>query len=87
MTTASPPTVLTIRLFARYAELLGTDELEVPAEGIQCVGDLLDRIRQLPGGVGIARSALVAVNLRQARPDARVQPGDEIALLPPLAGG
>jgi len=30
---------------------------------------------------------LAAVNLRQVKLDARVKNGDEVALLPPIAGG
>ena len=78
---------LTVRLFARFAELLGTDELSVPAEEIATVQDLLAWIRRLPNGAGVADSALVAVNLVQARAEAPLTTGDEIALLPPLAGG
>ncbi|HEV8613346.1 MAG TPA: MoaD/ThiS family protein [Gemmatimonadales bacterium] len=78
---------LTVQLFARYAELLGAPQVEIPAEGIATVGDLLARLRTLPGGDAIGGATLVAVNLRQARADAPVSPKDEIALLPPLAGG
>jgi len=80
-------TVVTVQLFARYAELLGAGRVELPAEGIRTVGDLLARLRELPGGAVIGAATLVAVNLRQARADAAVSPGDEIAILPPLAGG
>jgi molybdopterin synthase sulfur carrier subunit len=86
---AAPPatTVFSVRLFARFADLLGSDRLEIPAEGIRTVGDLLARLRAMPGGNAIAGTALVAVNLTQARQDTVVSPRDEIALLPPLAGG
>ncbi|HEV8149702.1 MAG TPA: MoaD/ThiS family protein [Gemmatimonadales bacterium] len=79
--------MLTVRLFARYAELLGAPEVRVSAEGIATVGDLLARLRSFPGAGAIGPGTLVAVNLRQARADAPVSPEDEIALLPPLAGG
>ena len=82
----SAPTV-TIRLFARYAELLNASQLELPADGIRTVGDVLERLKDVPGAGALARSALVAVNLVQARADTPVSPSDEIALLPPLAGG
>ena len=81
------PTVLSVRLFARYAELLGGEAVAVPAEGVRTVGDLLARLRELPGGSAIGAATLVAVNLRQARLDSPVSSGDEIAILPPLAGG
>ncbi|HLG04980.1 MAG TPA: MoaD/ThiS family protein [Gemmatimonadales bacterium] len=87
MSAGSDRRVLTVRLFARYADLLGTDRLEIPAQGISTVRDLLSRIRSLPGGAAIAETALVAVNLTQARADSAVTPEDEVALLPPLAGG
>ena len=87
MSAGSDRRVLTVRLFARYADLFGTDRLEIPAHGISTVRDLLSRIRGLPGGAAIAETALVAVNLTQARADAAVTPEDEVALLPPLAGG
>lgn len=76
-----------MRLFARYAELLGHDQLELPAEGLNTAGDVLARIRSLPGGRGIGERTLMAINLRQAAPDGQVAPGDEVAILPPLAGG
>ncbi len=81
------PTVIRVQLFARYAELLGGEHIDLPADGIHTVADLLARLRDLPGGSGIGASTLVAVNLRQARLDAPVSPSDEIAVLPPLAGG
>lgn len=78
---------ITVRLFARYAELLGTSQLELPAEGVRTVGDVLERLNRIPRVGDLTRSALVAVNLVQARLDTPVSPSDEVALLPPLAGG
>jgi molybdopterin synthase sulfur carrier subunit len=83
---SNPPTIR-VRLFARYAELVGATQLDFPAEGLRTAGDVLARIRSLPGGGAIGETALLAINLRQARPEATVSPGDEVALLPPLAGG
>src|ERR1043166_2618554 len=76
-----------VRLFARYAGLLGAGSGARPGEGGPPGGAVLPRIRALPGGSDIGAGALVAVTLRQARPDQPVSPGDEVALLPPLAGG
>jgi len=42
---------------------------------------------QVPGAGDIPERPLAAVNLRHARLDASVQDGDEVALLPPIAGG
>ena len=76
-----------VLLFARYAELLGADRFELPVGGQTTVAEVVARIRALPGGGSLPPGALVAVNLRQAAPTAPVLPGDEVAFLPPLAGG
>lgn len=81
------PPIIRIQLFARYAELFGAPQLELAANGITCVRDVLERLRALPGGTAIGSSTLVAVNLRQAKPETPVSALDEIAILPPLAGG
>lgn len=82
----TPPTIR-VRLFARYAELLGTDYLDLPAAGLTTAGEILARVRALPGGAGVAETTLIAINLKQAALDSRVVAGDEVAVLPPLAGG
>ena len=87
MPAPSVPAVLTVRLFARYAELLGAEEIVVAPDGIRTVRDLLAKLRELPGGSAIGAATLVAVNLKQARLDSPVSPSDEVAILPPLAGG
>jgi molybdopterin converting factor small subunit len=87
ITQRSQAGAIRVQLFARYADLLGTAQVDLPADGPTTVGDVLARLRALPGGSEIGAGALVAVNLRQARLDQSVSPGDQVALLPPLAGG
>lgn len=82
---SSPP--VRVLLFARYAELLGTDHLELPADSVRTAADVLAQIRGMAGGEHVGVGALVAVNLKQASSTTPVVPGDEVALLPPLAGG
>jgi len=84
---ASSPSVIRVQLFASYAERLGQHVIELPADGLRTAGDVLDRVRALPSGAAIGPSTLVAVNLRHAPPDTPVKAGDEIAIMPPLAGG
>ncbi|MGH7584480.1 MAG: MoaD/ThiS family protein [Gemmatimonadales bacterium] len=76
-----------VRLFARYAELIGTDTVEVDLPPKARVADLVSALRALPGGNALPRAPFVAVNLAQAGPDIALDPGDDVALLPPLAGG
>lgn len=85
---ASPsPAPIRVLLFASYAELFGSDALEVDSRVAPSVGRLLDHIRALPGGARLPATVLVAVNLAHVRGDAPLSAGDEVALLPPLAGG
>lgn len=76
-----------VRLFARYAELFGAERVEVILPEPARVAELVAALRSLPGGASLPAEPFVAVNLSQAARDAALQPGDEIALLPPLAGG
>jgi molybdopterin converting factor small subunit len=80
---------LTVRvlLFASYAEMLGLDTIELTFDGAATVEDAIARLRKLPGGERLPPKPLCAVNLSQARLDAPLASGDELAVLPPLAGG
>lgn len=76
------------RLFARYAEVVGREEvvLDLPADAVVADAVALLR-RQVPGGDVLPERPLVAVNLAHVLPSERLRDGDELALLPPLAGG
>ncbi len=76
-----------ILAFARYAELLGADHFELPVPNPPTVQGALEDVRQLPGGKQLPTRVLVALNARQAQLSDPVAAGDELALLPPMAGG
>ena len=76
-----------ILLFASYAERLGLESVRVALPALATVADALDHVRSLPGGEQIPPRPLCAVNLSHAALDTRLAEGDEVALLPPLAGG
>ncbi|MDH3496058.1 MAG: MoaD/ThiS family protein [Gemmatimonadota bacterium] len=76
------------RLFARYAEVVGREEvvLDLPADAV--VADAIALLRrQVPRGDVLPERPLVAVNLAHVLHTERLRDGDELALLPPLAGG
>lgn len=76
-----------VRLFASYAEAFGREEIPVElAEGAS-VADCLAAIRSEPAAARVPPSPLVAVNLRYARLETTLRDGDEVALIPPVAGG
>jgi molybdopterin converting factor small subunit len=76
-----------VLLFASYAERLGLETVRVALPALATVADALDHVRSLPGGDRIPSRPLCAVNLSHVPLDTRLAEGDEVALLPPLAGG
>ena len=77
-----------VRLFARYAELVGQAEAVVSVPLPATVGDVVRRLRDdIPAARALPERPLAAVNLRQVKLDAWMKDGDEVALLPPIAGG
>jgi len=77
-----------VRFFARYAEFVGREEAVVAVPLPATIGDVVRRVRdEIPGGRGIPERPLAALNLAHVKLDAAVQDGDEVAFLPPLAGG
>ena len=76
-----------VLLFASYADRLGLASVRIALPALATVADALEHVRSLPGGEQIPPRPLCAVNLAHARLDTRLAEGDEVALLPPLAGG
>jgi molybdopterin converting factor small subunit len=76
-----------VLLFAGYAERLGLDTVRVALPALATVADALEYVRSLPGGERIPPKPLCAVNLSHAALDTPLSEGDEVAVLPPLAGG
>ena len=76
-----------VLLFASYADAVGASELalELPADAR--VSDVLARVQSLVAGKRVPDRPLVAVNQRYAAADQVVTPADEVAIIPPVAGG
>lgn len=76
------------RLFARYAEVTGHDEVELDLPPGASIADAVAALRaRLPRGHLLPDRPLVTRNLQHAFARDPVADGDELALLPPLAGG
>ncbi|HTK48112.1 MAG TPA: MoaD/ThiS family protein [Gemmatimonadaceae bacterium] len=78
---------VTVLLFASYAEALGAASLDVELDDDSTVEDVLAQIRARPGADRLPPAPLVAVNQRYAGAGSAVREGDEVALIPPVAGG
>ena len=76
-----------VLLFARFAELLGATEMDVDVGAPATVRTLLDSLRALTGGAQLPPTPMVARNRIHAQLDTALEDGDEVAVLPPLAGG
>ena len=76
-----------VLLFASYAEAFGPSiSLEIP-EGAHATAVLADiRLRAEAMGKRLPPAAL-AINQRYARPGDVISAGDELAVIPPVAGG
>ena len=74
--------------FASYRELLGTKELDIALPEGATVSDLVSTLRSRGGAFTVLPSEpAVAVNHTYADPAALLRDGDEVALIPPVAGG
>jgi molybdopterin converting factor small subunit len=82
-----PAIQVRVLLFGSYAEWLRMEALEVTVPVPATVEQVVAHLRGLPGGEQLPTRPLVALNLMHVGADTRVSPGDEIAILPPLAGG
>ncbi|MBV9879941.1 MAG: MoaD/ThiS family protein [Gemmatirosa sp.] len=76
-----------VLLFASYADALGAPSIDVALPAGGTVDDLVRAVRALPGARSVPPQPLVAVNLAYASGDRVLADGDEVALIPPVAGG
>lgn len=88
---SADPATIRIRLFASLREAAGWAERIWPLPGFPpAAGEASPTARDLwrelalPGALGEVR---VAINQRFATADSPLQPGDELAFLPPISGG
>lgn len=78
---------VSVLLFASYADALGRSSLELTLAAPATVDDVVARLRALPGAERLPSRPLVAVNQSYTGAAAAVADGDEVAILPPVAGG
>jgi molybdopterin converting factor subunit 1 len=76
-----------VLLFASYADALGVESLALELPAGATVGDVVASVRRQPGADRLPPRPLVALNERYARADCAVSAGDEVAIIPPVAGG
>ena len=79
---------VTILLFAAHRELFGTDETRVDLPDAATVDDMITALRARGGAwEALPERPAVAVNRKYADRSTVLNEGDEVALIPPVAGG
>ncbi len=78
---------LSVLLFASYADALGGDRVDLKLPEPASVADVVRQLRARPGGGTLPPRPLVAVNRRYAGYHQRLRGDDELAVIPPVAGG
>lgn len=78
---------VTVLLFASYADALGTSAIELDVPSGSTVNDVLGALSSLPGGDRLPPRPLVAVNEVYATSGTVLDGDDEVAIIPPVAGG
>lgn len=77
-----------VLFFATYRELLGRGEEHLTLPEGSKVWDLLERLREAGGPFShLPATPVMAVNRAFASLDTPLEDGDEVALIPPVAGG
>jgi len=77
-----------VRFFAAHRERIGTDRLEVDLPEGASVGDLVERVvGEFPVLAAVLGAARFAVNREYVPFSTGLHDGDEVAIIPPVAGG
>lgn len=82
--------MVTVRFFAVLKKLLNRESMHVDLQGPTTLKTLLDRLEEdIPSIRSVIREGrtLIAVNQEIAQEGTLVSDGDEVAFLPPFAGG
>jgi molybdopterin synthase sulfur carrier subunit len=81
--------VINVKFFARLREELGVSDMEVPAAEVPDLVALKGWLAQLHPGwhAKLDGPLLTAVNQTMTHRNQVLEPGDEVALFPPVTGG
>jgi molybdopterin synthase catalytic subunit len=79
---------VTLKLFARLREIVGSGKLERHLNEGATVEDLLHVLHsEFPRLSEVSARAIISVNQEFATPDSLLHDGDEVAIFPPVSGG
>ncbi len=81
------PGNVTVRFFGAAADLAGTREAELQTGETTLEELWMLVVERHPELSPMRKNLAFAINEEYARGEARVEPGDEVAVLPPVSGG
>lgn len=76
-----------VLLFASYADAFGAPNIAVTMPEGATVKELLTKVREMTTRHSLPPAPLIALNQEYASPADVIRAGDEVALIPPVAGG
>jgi molybdopterin converting factor small subunit len=76
-----------VLLFASYADAFGSSSVMVTLREGGTVRELLAKVKEMAVGHSLPPAPLIAINQDYAAAGEVVRAGDEVALIPPVAGG
>lgn len=79
--------LITVRFFASYADSLGVARTQLALDSGARVSDVVASVAGLPGASALPKNPRIAVNQIFVEGDTVLQTGDEVAFIPPVAGG
>ena len=78
--------MIKIKLFGIAKDIVGDRNLMIE-EAPETADDLLKYLRSEYPELAKLKSLLIAINDEYAFPESRIEPNDEIAIIPPVSGG
>ena len=78
---------VTVLLFASYADAFGKSAIRLDLAPGSTVRDVIGTLLAMPGGDRLPPRPLVAVDEEYASANTRLRGGEEVAVIPPVAGG
>ncbi|UCC85150.1 MAG: molybdopterin converting factor subunit 1 [Gemmatimonadota bacterium] len=78
---------VTCLFFAAYRDVFGAEQIELELPQGSTLGALIDDVRARAGDAALPRQLVAAVNREYASVETVLHDGDEVAFIPPVAGG
>jgi molybdopterin converting factor subunit 1 len=73
--------------FAAYRDVFGAEQIELELPEGSTLGALIEDVRARASAAVLPRQLVVAVNREYAAVETVLRDGDEVAFIPPVAGG